>query len=248
MYSRKLDLQLHAGRQRVRHRERRGCRGARVPWYGTQASQVGEYVRAFFGARIARASMNGLMIISGAFGVFRRDLVLAVGGLSKATLGEDMELAMHLHERLRPTQPETRVAFAPDANCWTEVPPGPVRCADSASAGTSASSTTFTCTKDDRAPPLRRGRRARDPLQHPLRGDRTAAAGGGSHHRLRPTPLRSDHVALRDCVPSRDIPDRSAADRRRDLGRGRRLRPLRRPRPRDDRLLGPCSRSSGFDP
>jgi cellulose synthase/poly-beta-1,6-N-acetylglucosamine synthase-like glycosyltransferase len=80
---------------------------ARVPWYGTQASQVGEYVRAFFGARIARASMNGLMIISGAFGVFRRDLVLAVGGLSKATLGEDMELAMHLHERLRPTQPET---------------------------------------------------------------------------------------------------------------------------------------------
>jgi cellulose synthase/poly-beta-1,6-N-acetylglucosamine synthase-like glycosyltransferase len=97
---------------------------ARVPWYGTQASQVGEYVRAFFGTRIAWASMNGLMIISGAFGVFRRDVVLAVGGLSKATLGEDMELAMRLHERLRPTQPETRVAFAPDANCWTEVPPG----------------------------------------------------------------------------------------------------------------------------
>jgi cellulose synthase/poly-beta-1,6-N-acetylglucosamine synthase-like glycosyltransferase len=97
---------------------------ARVPWYGTQASQVGEYVRAFFGARIAWASMNGLMIISGAFGVFRRDLVGAVGGLSRETLGEDMELAMRLHERLRPTRPETRLAFAADANCWTEVPPG----------------------------------------------------------------------------------------------------------------------------
>jgi cellulose synthase/poly-beta-1,6-N-acetylglucosamine synthase-like glycosyltransferase len=97
---------------------------ARVPWYGTQASQVGEYIRSFFGARIAWASINGLMIISGAFGVFRRDVVRAIGGLSKATLGQDMEIAMRLHERLRATQPGTRLAFAPDANCWTEVPPG----------------------------------------------------------------------------------------------------------------------------
>ena len=97
---------------------------ARVPWQGTEASQVGEYLRAFFGARIAWASMNGLMIISGAFGVFRRDLVQAVGGLSRETLGEDMELTMRMHERLRPNQPGTRLAFAPDAICWTEVPPG----------------------------------------------------------------------------------------------------------------------------
>jgi cellulose synthase/poly-beta-1,6-N-acetylglucosamine synthase-like glycosyltransferase len=90
---------------------------ARVPWRGTEASQVGEYLRSFFGARIAWSSMNGLMIISGAFGVFRRDLVRAVGGLSRQTLGEDMELTMRLHERLRPTRPETRLAFAPDANC-----------------------------------------------------------------------------------------------------------------------------------
>jgi cellulose synthase/poly-beta-1,6-N-acetylglucosamine synthase-like glycosyltransferase len=50
--------------------------------------------------------------------------VRAVGGLSRDTLGEDMELTMRMHERLRPTHPETRVAFAPDAVCWTEVPPG----------------------------------------------------------------------------------------------------------------------------
>jgi cellulose synthase/poly-beta-1,6-N-acetylglucosamine synthase-like glycosyltransferase len=88
------------------------------------ASQVGEYLRAFFGSRIAWSSVNGLMIISGAFGVFRRDLVRAAGGLSKQTLGEDMELTMRLHERLHPSRPETRILFAPDANCWTEVPPG----------------------------------------------------------------------------------------------------------------------------
>jgi cellulose synthase/poly-beta-1,6-N-acetylglucosamine synthase-like glycosyltransferase len=96
----------------------------RAPWRGTEASQVGEYLRAFFGARIAWATMNGLMIISGAFGVYRRDLLRSVGGLSKETLSEDMELTTRLHELLRPTEPQTRIGFAPDANCWTEVPPG----------------------------------------------------------------------------------------------------------------------------
>jgi cellulose synthase/poly-beta-1,6-N-acetylglucosamine synthase-like glycosyltransferase len=97
---------------------------ARVPWHGTEASQVGEYLRAFYGSRIAWGSMNGLLIISGAFGVFHRDRVRAVGGLSKATMGEDMELTMRMHEDFRPLQPELRVEFSPDANCWTEAPRG----------------------------------------------------------------------------------------------------------------------------
>jgi len=96
----------------------------RVPLGGTPASQVAEYIRSFFGVRIGWAALNGLLIISGAFGVFRRDVLRAVGGLSTDTLGEDMELTMRMHEQLRPTRPETRVAFAPDAVCWTEVPPG----------------------------------------------------------------------------------------------------------------------------
>jgi cellulose synthase/poly-beta-1,6-N-acetylglucosamine synthase-like glycosyltransferase len=96
----------------------------RVPLGGTPASQVAEYIRSFFGARIGWAALNGLMIISGAFGVFRRDVVRTVGGLSTKTLGEDMELTMRIHEQLRPTDPDTRIAFAADAVSWTEVPPG----------------------------------------------------------------------------------------------------------------------------
>jgi cellulose synthase/poly-beta-1,6-N-acetylglucosamine synthase-like glycosyltransferase len=96
----------------------------RVALGGTPASQVAEYIRSFFGARIGWAALNGLPLISGAFGVFRRDVVRAVGGLSTKTAGEDMELTMRMHEQLRPEQPETRIAFAPDAVCWTEVPPG----------------------------------------------------------------------------------------------------------------------------
>ncbi len=96
---------------------------------GTQASQTSEYLRSFLGARIAWSAMNGLAIISGAFGVFRRDLVRDLGGLSLQTLGEDMELVMRIHHRLRPQQPRTRIAHAPDANAWTEIPVslGPLR-------------------------------------------------------------------------------------------------------------------------
>jgi cellulose synthase/poly-beta-1,6-N-acetylglucosamine synthase-like glycosyltransferase len=66
--------------------------------------------------------MNGMLIISGAFGVFRRDALIALGGFSGATLGEDMEMTMRIHHLLRPQLKDARVEFAPDAVCWTEAP------------------------------------------------------------------------------------------------------------------------------
>ena len=102
---------------------------ARVSTSGVEATQVGEYLRGFLGSRIAWSRLNGLLIISGAFGVFRCDLVRDAGGFSHRTLGEDMELVLRLHHELRPAHPRTRVAYAADANVWTEVPPalGPLR-------------------------------------------------------------------------------------------------------------------------
>jgi cellulose synthase/poly-beta-1,6-N-acetylglucosamine synthase-like glycosyltransferase len=91
---------------------------------GIEASQTAEYLRSFFAGRLAWSRLNGLLIVSGAFGVFRRDVVRDAGGLSKQTLGEDMELVLRLHHRLRPRRPRTRVAYAPDANAWTEIPVG----------------------------------------------------------------------------------------------------------------------------
>jgi cellulose synthase/poly-beta-1,6-N-acetylglucosamine synthase-like glycosyltransferase len=96
----------------------------RLATSGIEASQTAEYLRSFFAGRIAWSRLNGLLIISGAFGVFRRDVVRAAGGLSKETLGEDMELVMRLHDRLRPRLPRTRILYAPDANAWTEIPVG----------------------------------------------------------------------------------------------------------------------------
>jgi cellulose synthase/poly-beta-1,6-N-acetylglucosamine synthase-like glycosyltransferase len=81
---------------------------------GTEASQTAEYLRSFLAARIAWSALNGLLIISGAFGVFRRDLVRDSGGLSRETLGEDMEMVMRLHHQLRPQRPRTiPVALGP---------------------------------------------------------------------------------------------------------------------------------------
>jgi hypothetical protein len=96
----------------------------RVPTRGTAATQVAEYLRGFLGTRIAWSRLNGLLIISGAFGLFRRDLILEVGGFSTATLGEDMELVLRLHEQIRPRQPDARIVHAADATCWTETPSG----------------------------------------------------------------------------------------------------------------------------
>jgi cellulose synthase/poly-beta-1,6-N-acetylglucosamine synthase-like glycosyltransferase len=89
---------------------------------GVGATQVLEYLRGFLGTRIAWSELNGMLIISGAFGVFRRDLLVALGGFSRATLGEDMEMTMRIHHLLRPQWKDARVEFAPDAVCWTEAP------------------------------------------------------------------------------------------------------------------------------
>jgi cellulose synthase/poly-beta-1,6-N-acetylglucosamine synthase-like glycosyltransferase len=95
---------------------------AGVSWAGVGATQVLEYLRGFSATRIAWSEMNGLLIISGAFGVFRRDVLVALGGFSRATLGEDMEMTMRIHHLLRPRWKAARVEFAPAAVCWTEAP------------------------------------------------------------------------------------------------------------------------------
>ena len=84
--------------------------------------QVTEYLRAFLAGRVAQSVMNSLLIISGAFGVFRRDSLLAVGGFSTDTVGEDMEVIVRLHRYYRERGEKYRIVFRPDPVCWTEVP------------------------------------------------------------------------------------------------------------------------------
>ncbi len=94
----------------------------RVPWTGFAATQVIEYLRGFLGTRIAWSRLNGVALVSGAFGVFRRDTLLAAGGFLRSSLGEDLEVTVRLHHQIRPGWPTARIAFVPDAVCWTQAP------------------------------------------------------------------------------------------------------------------------------
>jgi cellulose synthase/poly-beta-1,6-N-acetylglucosamine synthase-like glycosyltransferase len=84
--------------------------------------QIVEYLRAFLAARVAMSCANTLLIISGAFGVFRRSVVAEMGGYRLDTVGEDMELVVRLHRYRRERNLPCRVVFLADSVCWTEVP------------------------------------------------------------------------------------------------------------------------------
>jgi cellulose synthase/poly-beta-1,6-N-acetylglucosamine synthase-like glycosyltransferase len=84
--------------------------------------QVVEYLRAFLAGRMGWSSMDVLLIVSGAFGMFRREVVVAAGGYSSRTVGEDMELIVRLHRHLREQKQPYKISFVPDPVAWTEVP------------------------------------------------------------------------------------------------------------------------------
>jgi cellulose synthase/poly-beta-1,6-N-acetylglucosamine synthase-like glycosyltransferase len=86
------------------------------------ATQVLEYLRAFLFGRVAWGEIGSLMIVSGAFGIFRKDVLVEVGGFRHDTVGEDMDLIVRMHRHLRGTGRPYRVSFVPDPVCWTECP------------------------------------------------------------------------------------------------------------------------------
>lgn len=84
--------------------------------------QVVEYLRAFLTARVANAHMNTLMLISGAFGVFRRSVLVEIGGYRHDTVGEDLELIVRIHRFMRENKRHYTIDFVPEIVCWTEAP------------------------------------------------------------------------------------------------------------------------------
>jgi cellulose synthase/poly-beta-1,6-N-acetylglucosamine synthase-like glycosyltransferase len=84
--------------------------------------QTLEYFRAFLAGRVASAHWNMLLLISGAFGLFRRDAVVAAGGYQHDCLGEDLELLVRLQRLEREAGRRSTVAYLPEICCWTEVP------------------------------------------------------------------------------------------------------------------------------
>ena len=84
--------------------------------------QVLEYDRSFLASRMLFDKFNGNLIVSGAFGLFRKDILIAVGGYNNATLGEDMELILRFHAFARENNIKYRIRYSADAVCWSQAP------------------------------------------------------------------------------------------------------------------------------
>lgn len=94
----------------------------RLPTRVLPLFQVAEYLRAFLMARLAWSHVNTLMLVSGAFGVFRRREAVAVGGFTKGSMGEDLDFVIKLHRYMLDKKKEYRIEFIPEPVCWTEAP------------------------------------------------------------------------------------------------------------------------------
>lgn len=106
-----------------------GCRvrdgrlvDVRMPRSLLEGFQVLEYLRAFLGGRIAWSRLGLLLIVSGAFGLFRKQAVIDAGSYDPEMVGEDAELILRLHIHRREQGRQARITFFPDPICWTEAP------------------------------------------------------------------------------------------------------------------------------
>jgi cellulose synthase/poly-beta-1,6-N-acetylglucosamine synthase-like glycosyltransferase len=94
----------------------------RLPRSWLAQFQVVEYLRAFLAGRMGWSALDVLLIVSGAFGLFRRSSVVDAGGYATDTVGEDMELVVRLHRYFRERKQPYRISFVPDPVAWTECP------------------------------------------------------------------------------------------------------------------------------
>lgn len=84
--------------------------------------QTLEYIRAFLVGRMAWSRLNGLLLISGAMGLFDKEIVIKSGGYNHSTVGEDMELVVRMRRYMHDNRLKYRVVYIPDPLCWTECP------------------------------------------------------------------------------------------------------------------------------
>jgi poly-beta-1,6-N-acetyl-D-glucosamine synthase len=84
--------------------------------------QVLEYLRAFLLGRMAWERLDGLLLISGAFGAFDKEIAMLAGGYNTKTVGEDMELVVRMRRYMHENKLPYTVSFIPDPLCWTEAP------------------------------------------------------------------------------------------------------------------------------
>jgi cellulose synthase/poly-beta-1,6-N-acetylglucosamine synthase-like glycosyltransferase len=190
--------------------------------------QVVEYFRAFLLGRTGWSRFGGLILISGAFGLFRRDVLVEVGGLDHTSIGEDFELVMRIHKHMRDEHRDYRVQFVPEPVSWTEVPStfGVLR-SQRRRWHRGAVGDALDLPRHAAATEVRQGRHGRAALLLAVRADRAAARGLRHHHRADRAGPGRHQPALRDPVPAARLWLRHLRDPVRARRRGVGLPPAR---------------------
>ena len=104
------------------HMENGVVRTIDLPRSSLAMLQIVEYLRAFLFGRVGLDAMNGILILSGAFSLFRKESVMEAGGYRVKNVTEDMELITRLHRRAIERKTPYAIKFISDPVCWTEVP------------------------------------------------------------------------------------------------------------------------------
>ncbi|WP_422658839.1 glycosyltransferase [Paenibacillus sp. EC2-1] len=88
---------------------------------GIIKSQIINYTHGFYVRKLTQSFFNSIVVISGAFGAFHKDVLMQVNGF-RSTVGEDIDITLKIHEYIKANQLKKKLVFAPEAVCYTECP------------------------------------------------------------------------------------------------------------------------------
>lgn len=94
----------------------------KMPSNWLQGVQFLEYMKTFLIYRTGHNSASAALLISGACGLFRTDLLTELGGFDTNSVCEDIEMTMRIQNYIRSSNSKTRVDFVVNPIAWTEVP------------------------------------------------------------------------------------------------------------------------------
>lgn len=83
--------------------------------------QVIQYLNAFYLHKFTQSNFKSLIVISGAFGAFKRNLLIAVNGYRKS-VGEDMDITLKIHRYIKQNKKRYKMLYVPKSVCYTECP------------------------------------------------------------------------------------------------------------------------------
>lgn len=84
--------------------------------------QTLEYLRSFLVGKLGWSAINSMPNVSGGYGLFDRNIVIAAGGYSPDSFAEDMDMLIRMMAYCREFGRPYRVVQIPYTCCWTEGP------------------------------------------------------------------------------------------------------------------------------